>query len=137
MTTPARREPTLNLQAYSKQQAWLLLIVILITWAIDALWLKSSGTVAKSTALGALLSFVAQSVFTRFVFWHSGYRARRQIVSQLYRGQMMKWLIIALGFALIFNIVKPLSAPALIIGFMILQLAHGVLLAFGKPPSAK
>ncbi len=130
MTQPAKRQPTLNLSAYSKQQSWLLLVVILIIWAVDALWLKSDGIITKSATLGALLSFAAQWVFTRFVFWHSGYRARRQIVSQLYRGQMIKWLIIAFGFALIFSFIQLLSAPALIIGFVLMQVGHNILFAF-------
>ena len=129
MTKPARRQPTLNLQAYSKQQSWLLLAVILSVGLLETLFFNSHGIVTKSAALGALLSFVAQWVFTRFVFWHSGYRARRQIVSQLYRGQMAKWLIIILGFVLIFTLIKPLSAAALIFGFITMQLAHNILSA--------
>lgn len=130
MTKPAPRAPTLNLSAYSKKHAWLLLTVILSIWAIDALFIKSQGQVTQSAALGALLSFSAQWVFTRFVFWRSGSQARRQIVGQLYRGQMLKWLIIGAGFALIFTSFDTLSAPALLIGFIVMQISQGILLAF-------
>ncbi|WP_350552791.1 ATP synthase subunit I, partial [Pseudoalteromonas sp. 120-MNA-CIBAN-0494] len=69
-----------------------------------------------------------QAVFASFIFWHTGYRARRHIVSQLYRGQMVKWLLTVFGFALIFITVQPLAAPALFIGFMVMQISHSWML---------
>jgi len=41
---------------------------------------------------------------------------------------MAKWLLTVFGFALIFITVQPLSAPALFIGFMVMQISHSWML---------
>ncbi|MGM8939446.1 ATP synthase subunit I [Psychrobacter glaciei] len=128
MTKPAKRTQKDEIGIYLKRQAWILFILIIIGWVVDVTWLDSGLIVAKSTAIGALLSFATQVVFANFIFWHTGYRARRHIVSQLYRGQMVKWLLTVFGFALIFITVQPLSAPALFIGFMVMQISHSWML---------
>ena len=129
MTKPAKRTQKDKIGIYIKRQAWILFIIILIVWTLDTVWLNSSQlTIAKSTAIGALLSFVTQAVFAFFFFWYTGYRVRQHIVSQLYRGQMAKWLLTVFGFALIFITVQPLSAPALFIGFMVMQISHSWML---------
>lgn len=129
MTKPAKRTQKDKIGIYIKRQAWILFVLILIAWIVDTGWLTSSQLIiAKSTAIGALLSFVTQAVFAFFIFWYTGYRARQHIVSQLYRGQMAKWLLTVFGFALIFITVQPLSAPALFIGFMVMQISHSWML---------
>lgn len=129
MTKPAKRTQKDKIGVYIKRQAWILFVLILVAWIIDSVWLNSSQlAIAKSTAIGALLSFVTQAVFAFFIFWYTGYRARQHIVSQLYRGQMAKWLLTVFGFALIFITVQPLSAPALFIGFMVMQISHSWML---------
>ncbi len=129
MTKPAKRTQKDKIGIYIKRQAWILFILILIVSILDTVWFNSSQlTIAKSTAIGALLSFITQAVFAFFIFWYTGYRARQHIVSQLYRGQMAKWLLTVFGFALIFITVQPLSAPALFIGFMVMQISHSWML---------
>lgn len=129
MTRPAKRTQKDKIGIYLKRQAWILFILIVIAWLLDMSWLHSQLIVAKSTAIGALLSFATQAVFAGFIFWHTGYRARRHIVSQLYRGQMVKWLLTVFGFALIFITIQPLSAPALFIGFIVMQVSHSLMLS--------
>ncbi|CAN6961793.1 ATP synthase subunit I [Psychrobacter okhotskensis] len=128
MTKPAKRTQKDEIGIYLKRQAWILFILIIIGWVVDVTWLDSGLIVAKSTAIGALLSFATQAVFAGFIFWYTGYRARRHIVSQLYRGQMVKWLLTVCGFALIFITIQPLSAPALFVGFMVMQISHSWML---------
>ena len=128
MTKPAKRTQKDKIGIYIKRQAWLLFILIIAAWIIETIWLGSELIVAKSAAIGALLSFMTQVVFALFIFRHTGYRARQHIVSQLYRGQMAKWLLTVFGFALIFITVQPLSAPALFIGFMVMQISHSWML---------
>ena len=129
MTKPAKRTQKDQIGIYIRRQAWILFIIILLVCIVDTLWFNSSQLlIAKSTAIGALLSFATQAVFAFFVFWYTGYRARQHIVSQLYRGQMAKWLLTMFGFALIFITVQPLSAPALFIGFMVMQISHSWML---------
>ncbi|MDX2374629.1 ATP synthase subunit I [Psychrobacter sp. PP-21] len=128
MTKPAKRTQKDKIGIYIKRQAWILFILIIAAWIIETIWLGSELIVAKSAAIGALLSFMTQVVFALFIFRHTGYRARQHIVSQLYRGQMAKWLLTVFGFALIFITVQPLSAPALFIGFMVMQISHSWML---------
>ncbi|SNT70908.1 ATP synthase subunit I [Psychrobacter sp. LV10R520-6] len=130
MTKPAKRTQKDKISLYLKRQVWVLFILIVIASMLDIFWLHSELVVAKSSAIGALLSFATQAVFAGFIFWRTGYRARRHIVSQLYRGQMVKWLLTVLGFALIFIMVQPLSAPALFVGFIVMQLSHSLMLSY-------
>ncbi len=128
MTKPAKRTQKDKIGIYLKRQAWVLFILIMVVCILDISWLHSELMVAKGTAIGALLSFATQAVFAGFIFWHTGYRARRHIVSQLYRGQMVKWLLTVLGFALIFITIQPLSAPAVFFGFIVMQISHSLML---------
>lgn len=128
MTKPAKRTQRDKINLYVKRQAWILFILIVVVSVLDVSWLHSDLIIAKSMAIGALLSFATQAIFAGFIFWHTGYRARRHIVRQLYRGQAAKWLLTVFGFALIFITIRPLSAPALFIGFMVMQISHSWML---------
>lgn len=86
---------------------------------------QGAGFIAtKSVFVGALLHFLAQSVFTFFAYRAEGTRARQQIMLNMYLGQMLKWLISLLGFALIFIYQQPITAALVIIGYFIMQLYH-------------
>lgn len=128
MTQPATRTQKHHISRTFKRELWVLFILIALVIVVDLVLLQTQLLVAKSLAIGALLSFATHVVFASFIFWHSGYRARRHIVSQLYRGQMVKWLLTVVGFAAIFMMIKPISAPALFFGFIIMQMSHSLLL---------
>ena len=129
MSRPAKRNRKDQIRVYSKRQTWALLIVIVAAWIIDISWFDGQLVVAKSAAIGGLLSFITQIVFALFMFSHTGYGARNRIVSQFFRGQALNWLLTLFGFALIFIIIKPLSAPALFIGFIVMKMSHMVMLS--------
>ena len=128
MTQPAKRSQKDQIRVYLKRQTWALLIVIILAWVIDKSWFGGELVVAKSAAIGGLLSFVTQMVFAIFMFSHTGYRARNRIVSQFFRGQALKWLLTVFGFALIFIAIKPLSPLALFIGFIVMKMSHVLML---------
>ena len=128
MTQPAKRTQTDQIGRHIKRQVWILFILIVIVTILDLVGIHSQLVVAKSMAIGGLLSVVTQSIFALFVFRHTGYRARLHIVSQLYRGQMFKWLLTALGFAIIFITIQPLSALSLFLGFIVMQITQSVML---------
>lgn len=128
MTQPAKRSQKQQIRVYLKRQTWALLLVIVAAWLIDNSWFNGELVVAKSAAIGGLLSFVTQMVFAVFMFSHSGYQARNRIVSQFFRGQALKWLLTVFGFAFIFIIIKPLSAPALLLGFIVMKISHVLML---------
>lgn len=128
MTQPAKRSQKDQIKVYFKRQTWALLIVIIVASTIDKIWFNGELIVAKSAAIGGVLSFVTQMVFAMFMFSHTGYRARNRIVSQFFRGQALKWLLTVFGFALIFITIKPLSAPALLVGFIVMKMSHVMML---------
>lgn len=128
MTQPAKRSQKDQIRVYLKRQSWALLIVIIGAWVIDNIGFGGELVIAKSAAIGGLLSFVTQMVFAIFMFSHSGYRARNRIVSQFFRGQALKWLLTVFGFALIFIAVKPLSPLALFSGFILMKISHVLML---------
>ncbi len=128
MSQPAKRSQKDQIRVYLKRQTWALLIVIVAAWLIDSSWFSGELIVAKSAAIGGVLSFVTQMVFAIFMFSHSGYRARNRIVSQFFRGQALKWLLTVFGFAFIFITIKPLSAPALLLGFIVMKISHILML---------
>lgn len=129
MTKPAKRNQKDKIGIYLKRQTWVLLIVIIAAWLIDSSWFGSGLIVAKSAALGGVLSFITQMVFALFMFSHTGYHARNRIVSQFFRGQALKWLLTVFGFAFIFITIRPLSAPALFIGFIVMKISHILMLS--------
>ena len=128
MTQPAKRTQTEQIGRHLKRQVWVLFILIVMVTILDLVGIHSQLVVAKSTAIGGLLSVATHSVFAIFVFRHTGYRARLHIVSQLYRGQMLIWLLTALGFAIFFISIQPLSALSLFLGFIVMQISQSVML---------
>ncbi len=128
MTKPAKRTQKDQVNVYLKRQTWVLFMLIVAAWIIDVSWFDSELIVAKSMAIGGLLSFITQVVFAIFMFSHTGYRARNRIVSQFFRGQALKWLLTVFGFALIFSFIRPLSALALFVGFIVMKMSHVLML---------
>ena len=129
MTKPAKRNQKDKIGVYLRRQTWVLFIVIVAAWLVDISWFNSELIIAKSAALGGILSFITQMVFAIFMFSHTGYHARNRIVSQFFRGQALKWLLTVFGFALIFITIRPLSAPALFVGFIVMKISHVLMLS--------
>ena len=127
--TPLRASERKELQRIKlRRQARLrsssLLIIIIVTWLLDVTLLQSNLLIVKGVALGALINWIAQAIFAWFAFRYTGAQARHSIVGQLYIGQIVKWFVVMLGFGLVFATIKPISAGAVIIGFIAMQIAH-------------
>lgn len=127
MTRPARQNQQARIFALQKHQSWAVLSLIVIGMGIDAV-LGHSQLTAKSFGLGVLLSYVAQSAFTFVAYRQTGAKARQSIMLHMYLGQMIKWLITLLGFAGIFVFVKPIGALLVIVGYLVMQLVHIVVM---------
>lgn len=128
MTQPAKRSQKDQIRVYLKRQTWALLLVIMVAWLVDSIGFNSELVVAKSAAIGSLLSFTTQIVFALFMFSYTGYQARNRIVSQFFRGQALKWLLTVFGFAFIFIAIKPLAPLAVFIGFIAMKISHVLML---------
>ena len=102
-------------------KALLILQAITIPVAAGFAWLIQDAVAAKSAALGALVYFFASAYFAWQSFKSSGARASRQILSNMYRGLIGKFVIVVVGLILILNQVSPISMVAVLGGFMLVQ----------------
>lgn len=127
MTRPARQNQQTRIFALQKRQSWIVLAWIVIAIIISAV--AGVGLLnAKSFGMGVLLSYVAQSAFTFIAYKKTGAKARQAIMLNMYLGQMIKWLITLLGFAMIFMFAKPMVAWLVVVGYLIMQVTHIVLM---------
>ncbi|WP_162883983.1 ATP synthase subunit I [Chromatocurvus halotolerans] len=94
------------------------LAVLLPSFAVVA-WLFDR-TSAVSFAAGAAVSILPQAWFAVLVF---GFRQRRSLLRAArgaYAAHAGKFLLSAAGFALVFALLRPVSAPAVFAGFGIM-----------------
>ncbi|MCG7412435.1 ATP synthase subunit I [Moraxella nonliquefaciens] len=125
MSQPAQRHQQARVYRLQFRQVWALLILIGTGFALEKLGATHA---TKSMALGGLLSYIAQCVFTLMAYRTTGARAGRVIMLNMYVGQMIKWVMVLIGFALIFIFVKPIQAFLVILGYFILQVVHVVVM---------
>lgn len=79
-------------------------------------------TTAKSAVLGAFVAWLGSAYFAWQAFRQSGANASKSILGGFYRGMVGKFVIVVVGFSLVFAMVRPLSAGAVLIGFALVQL---------------
>lgn len=85
-------------------------------------WLLFNPISAKSAALGALVGWLGSAYFAWQAFRQSGASASKSILGGFYRGMIGKFVIVVLGFSVVFAVVRPLSAGSVLIGFALIQL---------------
>lgn len=82
-----------------------------------------AGTVAaKSAALGALLCWLGSAYFAWQAFRQGGAGASQQVLGSMYKGMIGKFVIVVVGFIIIFKQLKPIMMEALLAGFVMVQL---------------
>lgn len=132
MTQPARRSQKLKVVKGLRQGMWVLFSLIVFAIIVDLIWFKVFATSthkllwAKSFALGAVLNYISHFVFTSFAYRYTGVRAKKNIVNQLYLGEISKWFISLVGFSLLFITIKPLAPLGLFIGFIVMQISQAI-----------
>ncbi|XID74876.1 ATP synthase subunit I [Alkanindiges sp. WGS2144] len=84
-------------------------------------YLVAGPVAAKSALLGALLCWLASAYFAWQAFRQGGAKASRQILGSMYKGVIGKFVIVAVGFIVIFKTVAPLNMLALLGGFLLVQ----------------
>lgn len=125
MTKPAQQTHQAKIFALQIRQVWGVLLLMAVGLGVG-LVIGQPQLTTKSMALGALLSYVAQTAFTFIAYRLTGAKARQAIVLHLYLGQVVKWVLTILGFAVIFLWAKPVMAPVVLIGYILMQLGHNV-----------
>ena len=90
-----------------------LLILILATAVLSYVdWVM-----AYSAGLGGLAAILPQAYFAVSVFRYRGARSASAIAKSSYRGEVGKYVLTAIGFALIFSLVRPVHGFAVFAGF--------------------
>lgn len=120
-----------------KKLSWASFAVICFGFVVDKVF-GFEQSVARGVALGALLVVLMQSVFAVLTFkaklanqHHIDTRPPNQILMSMTQALVVKWLILFVGFALIFKLPYVISYPAVFIGFFAMQfLAMGFLVRF-------
>jgi ATP synthase protein I len=111
-------------------QLALLLVLCLVLLVFDPV-------VAYSMLGGGLVAIVPQAYFAVLAFRWQGARSARAIARSGYAGELGKFVLSAAGFALIFALVRPISGPAVIVGYLAMLTTHiagsWLLLTYGQP----
>lgn len=111
-------------------QLALLFILCLVLLAFDPV-------VAYSTLCGGLVAILPQAYFAALAFRWGGARSASAIARSGYVGELGKFVLSAAGFALIFALVRPISGPAVIAGYLVMlttQIAGSwLLLTYSQP----
>ena len=107
-------------------KALFILQAIMIPVAAALAWLIDDAVAAKSAALGALVYCLASGYFAWQAFRSSGARASQQILGNMYRGLIGKFVIVVVGLILILSSVSPLSMVAVLGGFILVQMMSWV-----------
>ena len=84
------------------------LVLLLMSVGLSAL----DSVIAYSSLLGGLVAVMPQAWFTHRVFRQRGARAMKQIARSSYAAETGKFLMAVTGFALVFALVRPISAGA-------------------------
>ncbi len=125
MSQPAKRSQFAKINQSLRYQSWWLFVLVLLVIIFDKLWLQSTDLAwAKNFISGAVLNFVGQYAMAKISFRQKGVIARKDTVNQLYLAETCRWLIIIIGFIVIFLLLKPLLAPIVFLGYIILQMSN-------------
>lgn len=131
MTQPARQTHQAKIFALQIKQIWAVILLIFLAFLVG-LMMDKPHLMAKSMGLGALLSYIAQMAFTFIAYRLTGAKARQAIVLHLYLGQIIKWALTIVGFAVIFLWIKPIMAVMVLVGYMLMQFMHNMVMWHSK-----
>lgn len=132
MTKPAKRNHQTLIYQRQKRQSYAMLGVIVIGVITSLVMGDAQYAIAKGMAMGSIVAYIAQSAFTYIAYHTTGARYARQIMLNMYLGQMAKWLITLVGLALTFIYLPTANAIAVIIGYLLMMIAHSVTMFFTK-----
>lgn len=127
MTMPNVPNPRLHRWSFIKNLLWATFLVIIVGLAVDTIF-GFNQRVARGVALGGLLVFVAQSSFAYLTFkaklsntYHVDTRPPSQMLASMTIALVIKWLIVFVGFVLIFHLPYQMSTLSVLLGFMLMQ----------------
>lgn len=101
-------------------------LTTLITFAVIVAVDKVQG---YSFLLGCLVQISGSLYFAWQAFKYLGARQTQSMVQAMYRGEAGKIVLSGALFAMVFTMVRPVSAAFVFVGFLLMQAMHIVLVA--------
>ena len=93
----------------------------LVILVLLCLFLLASDKVrAYSVFSGGLIAILPQAYFAALTFRWRGARSARAIARSSYAGQVGKFLLSVAGFAAVFIALRPIDAPAVFAGYLLM-----------------
>lgn len=86
---------------------WLQQVIIIVVVSIIVSWIKSKAD--YSVLVGGIIYLIPNMYFALYAFRYRGAHAARFVLLSFYRGEMGKFLLSGVGFAIAFTLVKPLD----------------------------
>ena len=74
--------------------------------------------IAYSVLCGGLIAIVPQGYFALLAFRWRGARSAQAIARSSYVGEVGKFLLSVAGFAVVFAVLRPISAPGVFVGYL-------------------
>ena len=105
-----------------RQQGVLLLLAAISLWWIDH-------TLSYSILIGGLIYLIPNMYFALHAFRFRGAQAAQYILLGFYRGEIGKFLLSCVGFAIVFTFVNPLNMLGLFIAYSCLTIIQWFQLA--------
>ena len=97
------------------------LAVVGFLWLMTKFFFEQPET-SFSILMGGLISFVPGSYFMIQAFRYMGARSIEKSVTSIFKGEIIKLLLIGIGFGLTFRYVRPIDELAVFIGFLLVHL---------------
>jgi len=105
-----------------KRSQWTLYLQLMVTLLLMLVGRVFVGKVfACSVFFGGLVTIVPGFVFTYYAFAHHGAHAAQRIVYDFYKGTLLKFISMAILFALVLSFIR-LNSAGFMLGFVITQL---------------
>lgn len=131
MSKPAIRHRRIDVLKQQKKSLVWLILLILLAILLDFGFFTGQMRFAKSLTYGGVLAYLSNILFAWYAYKETRARFRQQIVHNMYLGQMLKWLVVIAGFALIFAKLTTI-AWAVVLGYALMQVLYSVQLLLAR-----
>lgn len=106
---------------------WMQQFILTIAISLIACWIKSS--LDYSALIGGAIYLIPNIYFALYAFRYRGAHAARYVLLGFYRGEMGKFLLSGVGFAIAFTLVKSLDVLLLFGTYLTLTIYQWIQLA--------
>ena len=106
------------IRLWLQEISFLLLAVTITLWFDDV--------IAYSVFIGGLIFIIPNMYFAFYAFRYRGARIAQLVVMSFYRGQIGKFLLSSVGFAIAFTLVQPLNVLSVFSAYIVLTVIQCV-----------